>query len=218
MYWKILVPVIAYLIGNLNFGIIVSRTVFKKDIRLFGSGNPGTTNTFRVFGKAAGIFVLLADTLKGVGAVFLAKWLLGNEDGGLWPALAGLLVMLGHIYPVAFKFKGGKGVATTGGVMAALQLPVFVTLIICPFAVLLLTLKYMSVASLAAAALLPPATLIWHRLQTGNWEATPLFWVTIAQAAVVFFAHRSNIKRLIDGTENKLFQKKREENGQASDA
>ena len=182
--------------------------VFKKDIRLFGSGNPGTTNTFRVFGKAAGIFVLLADGLKGAGAVWLARWLLGSE-GELWPALAGLCVMLGHIYPVAFKFKGGKGVATTAGVMAFLQPPVFLTMLIFPFATLLLTVKYMSVASLACGLLLPVVTLIWHRLQAGVWELTPLFWVTTAQAAVVFFAHRSNIKRLINGTENKLFQKKK---------
>ena len=211
MYWKILVPIIAYLIGNLNFGIIVSRIFFKKDIRLFGSGNPGTTNTFWVFGRAAGVFVLLADALKGVGAVWLAKWLLGGEDNGLWPALAGLCVMLGHIYPVAFKFKGGKGVATTAGVMAFLQPPVFLAMLVFPFATLLLTVKYMSVASLACGLLLPVATLINHRIQAGVWEFTPLFWVTIAQSAVAIFAHRSNIQRLIDGTENKLFQKKKKE-------
>ena len=188
----------------------MSRVVFKKDIRLFGSGNPGATNTFRVLGKAAGFFVLFADALKGTGAVLLAQRLLGGENG-LWPALVGLCVMLGHIYPVAFKFKGGKGVATTAGVMAALQLPVLLALLVFPFAVLLLTVKYMSVASLACAALLPGATLAWHRLQAGQWEATPLFWVSIALAALVFFAHRSNIKRLMEGKENKLFQKKAEQ-------
>jgi len=210
MLWKMLALAAAYLIGNLNFGIIVSRAVFKKDIRLFGSGNPGTTNAFRVLGKAAGFFVLFADALKGTGAVLLARRLPGCE-GELWPALAGLCVMLGHIYPVVFKFRGGKGVATSAGVMAALQLPVFLALLLGPFAVALLTVKYMSVASLACAALLPGATLIWHRLQAGCWEATPLFWVSIAQAALVIFAHRGNIKRLAEGTENKLFQKKMSE-------
>jgi len=202
------VPIIAYLIGNLNFGILVSRAVYKKDIRTLGSGNPGSTNAFRVFGKAAGSFVLLADALKGAGAVLLVRWLLGDAGGGLWPAVAGLCVTLGHVFPAAFRFKGGKGVATTAGVLAALQFPVLLALLACPFAVLLLTVKYMSVASLASAALLPAATLVWQRLRTGAWELTPLFWLSLAQAAVIFYAHRSNIQRLARGTENKLFQKK----------
>jgi glycerol-3-phosphate acyltransferase PlsY len=210
LHWKILIPTLAYLIGNLNFGIIVSRLFFKKDIRLFGSGNPGATNAFRVLGKAAGVFVLLADSLKGAAAVLLARRFLGDADGGLWPAMAGLCVMLGHIFPAAFKFRGGKGVATTAGAMAALQPPVFFALLACPFAALLFLSGYMSVASIACALALPPATLLWHRLQTGAWELTPLFWVTVAQAATVVFAHRSNIKRLRSGTESKLLRKKKE--------
>jgi len=204
LYLKILVPILAYLLGNLNFGILVSKLVYKEDIREQGSGNAGSTNAFRVYGKAAGVFVLVADALKGVAAVLLAQWLLGGENNGLWPALAGLCVMLGHIYPALFKFKGGKGVATTAGVMAAQQPFAFLTLLVFPFASLLFTLKYMSVASISAAVLLPVAIFAWS-----GWQLTPLFWVSIAQAAVIIFAHRENIKRLLAGNENKLFQKKK---------
>ncbi|MDR1464623.1 MAG: glycerol-3-phosphate 1-O-acyltransferase PlsY [Oscillospiraceae bacterium] len=208
MLMKILVMAAAYFLGNFNSGIIFSRVFHHKDIRQFGSKNPGTTNAFRVLGKLTGSLVLFADALKGAAAVLLAKALLGNETApgpDFWPALAGLLVIVGHIYPVLFKFKGGKGVATTAGVTLILQ-PVVLLLVLIPFLILLFTVKYMSVASVTGALLLPWGTLAWQRGTLGG-----LFWLALIQAALIVFTHRSNLGRLRNHTENKLFQKKKTE-------
>ena len=196
--YRILVPAAAYLLGNFNAGIVFSRLIFKKDLRRHGSQNPGATNAFRVLGRAAGFLVLFFDALKGALAVAAAQWLFPGE---FWPCLAGLFVVLGHVFPVLFKFKGGKGVATTAGVTLLLQPPVLLLELV-PFFLLLFGTKYMSVASLACGLLLPVITLLWHR------QIAPLFWLSLALGLLILFTHRENIRRLIKREENKLFQKK----------
>ncbi|MDR0531891.1 MAG: glycerol-3-phosphate 1-O-acyltransferase PlsY [Oscillospiraceae bacterium] len=203
---KVLVPLIAYLLGNFNSGIIFSKLLYKKDIRALGSKNPGMTNAFRVLGKAAGVLVLVFDALKGVAAVALARWLLPQPLGTLddfWPCLAALCVVIGHNWPVLFQFRGGKGVATTAGVTLFLQPPVlFLELI--PFFLLLFGVKYMSLASIACGVLLPVMTLLWH-----GGQANALFWLSLALGLLIVFQHRANILRLLRHKENKLFQKKK---------
>ena len=196
----ILVPVAAYLLGNFNAGIVFSTLIFKKDLRRHGSRNPGATNAFRVLCGAAGSLVLFFDALKGAAAVALARWLL---PGAYWPCAAGLLAVLGHVFPALFKFKGGKGVATAAGVTLLLQ-PAVLLLDLVPFFILLFGLRYMSVASIASALLLPVITFLLHG------QITPPFWLGLALGALIVFTHRENIRRLMQHEENKLFQKKRE--------
>ena len=186
---------IPYLLGNFNSGIVLSKLFYKKDLRRFGSKNPGATNAMRVLGRAAGFLVLFVDAGKGVAAVALAKRLL---PGMFWPCLAGLLVVLGHIFPALFQFKGGKGVATTAGVTLLLQPPVLLLELI-PFLILLFGLRYMSLASVACGLLLPIITFLWRR------QITPLFWMSLILGLLIVFTHRENIKRLIRREEKKLF-------------
>ena len=200
LIWKILIPIIAYLLGNFNAGIVFSRLFFKKDIREHGSKNPGTTNAFRVLGKAAGFLVLFFDALKGTLAVLLARGLLPGME--LWTAIAGFCAMLGHVFPALYRFKGGKGVATTAGVTLAARPKVLFTLL-GPFFAILFGTKYMSLASISGAALLPLVSFAWN-----GWQFTPIVWMALAQGLLVIFTHRGNIKRLIEGSENRLFQGK----------
>ena len=122
MFWSVCVGVLAYLLGSLSFAVIVSKAMHLDDPRSYGSGNPGATNVLRSGNKSAAIFTLLLDALKGVAAVLIARFLadrLGYGDGVV--ALAGLAAFLGHLYPVFFRFQGGKGVATAAGVLLALN-------------------------------------------------------------------------------------------------
>jgi len=199
--WKISVPLIAYLLGNFNAGIVLSKLFFKKDIREHGSKNPGATNAFRVLGKVTGFLVLFADACKGAAAVLLAKWLLPGEV--LWAAAAGFCAVLGHVFPALYKFRGGKGVATASGVTAAAQPKVMLTLL-GPFFAILFGMRYMSLASVSVAALLPLASLAWNR-----WQFTPMVWMSLAQGLLVIFTHRGNIRRLANRSENRLFEKKK---------
>jgi len=187
--------VIAYLLGNFNSGIVFSRLLYKKDLRCLGSKNPGATNAFRVLGHAAGFLVLFFDALKGAAAVALANWLL---PGACWPCLAGLLAVLGHVFPALFKFKGGKGVATAAGVTLMLQPPVFLLELI-PFFIMLFGFRFMSLASITCGSLLPVINFLWRR------QITPLFWMSLILDLLILFTHRENIKRLIRREENKLF-------------
>jgi len=198
--WKLLLPPIAYMLGNFNAGIVLSRLFFKKDIREHGSKNPGATNAFRVLGKATGVLVLFADACKGAAAALLTKWLLPGDE--LWAAAAGFCAVLGHVFPVLYKFRGGKGVATASGVTAAAQPKVMFTLL-GPFFAILFGTRYMSLASVSVAALLPLASLAWNR-----WQFTPIVWMSLAQGLLVILMHRGNIRRLVNHSESRLFEKK----------
>ena len=200
-----LCTVIAYLLGSINTSIILS-SLQGKDIRKEGSGNAGATNTLRVMGKKAAIFVVIFDGLKGVLAVLAAHLvchLLSVEqfyaDTSVYFSALG--VMLGHIYPLYFGFKGGKGVMTTIAVILMLDWRIGLILLVGCVAIMLIT-KYVSLGSCIGAALFPVFVAIFHR---GD---IVFLVVAILIGALAIFKHRSNIKRLVSGTESKLNFKK----------
>lgn len=199
----IIVALIAYLIGSINFSIIFSKKMAGFDLREKGSGNAGTTNMLRTVGKKAAAITLVCDILKGVISIFIAK-ISGNIwrelDGALLIQLAGILVIIGHTYPVFFKFKGGKGVATSLGVLLTTNWQI--GLICLVFALVLIALSRMvSVGSIAAAVLYPVLTIFitQNYIVDGNYIVS-----SIMLAVLVVFNHRSNVKRLLNGTENKI--------------
>jgi glycerol-3-phosphate acyltransferase PlsY len=191
--------IIGYLLGSISFSIVIARMVKGIDIRDHGSGNAGATNTLRVLGRGPGALVLTLDILKGVLAVLFAKWF-GSDELEWIPAATALAAITGHSWPVFFGFKGGKGVATTAGVM--LTLSFFPALI--SFAVALLTMaitRYVSLGSLIGTALIP--------ILMGFWGANGIeVSIAVIIFAIVAFRHRSNIVKLLNGTENKLGQRK----------
>ena len=199
----IVVAVIAYLIGSINFSVIISKKMAGFDVREKGSGNAGSTNVLRTVGKKAAVITLVCDILKGVVSILIAK-LVGNIwkdlDGALLVQLAGILVVIGHTFPVFFKFKGGKGVATSLGVLVTTNWQI--GLICLVFALVLIALTRMvSVGSMAAAILYPVLTIFigQNYIVPGNYIIS-----SIILAILVVFNHRSNVKRLFTGTENKI--------------
>lgn len=197
--------VIAYLLGSINTSIILS-SFQGKDIRKEGSGNAGATNTLRVMGKKAAVFVVIFDGLKGVLAVLAAHLVchfMPVEEFYANAAvyLSALGVMLGHIYPLYFGFKGGKGVMTTIAVILMLDWRIGLILLVGCVAIMLIT-KYVSLGSCIGAALFPVFVAIFHK---GD---IMFLVVAILIGALAIFKHRSNIKRLATGTESKLSFKK----------
>lgn len=207
MVTYIIVSLIAYLVGSVNFSVILSKKMAGFDLREKGSGNAGTTNMLRTVGKKGAAITLILDVLKGVIAIFLAK-LVGNIwtdlNGALLVQLAGILVVIGHTFPVFFKFKGGKGVATSLGVLLTLNWQI--GLICLVFALVLMALTQMvSLGSIAAAILYPVLTIFigQNYIVPGNYIIS-----SIILAVIVVFNHRENVKRLLSGTENKISFKK----------
>jgi len=205
----ILVIVISYLLGSINTSILVSR-VYGGDVREHGSGNAGATNTLRTFGKTAAVFVLIGDVLKGIAAIFICGMLTAlfaalNQgvfsDINIYRYSAGFFAVLGHNFPVYFKFKGGKGVLTSATVIAVLA-PVIFFYAIAVFALTVIISRYVSLGSVLAAVTFVILTLVWN----GGNAAFLVFAVCIG--ALVIFMHRANIVRLIKGTESKLSFKK----------
>ena len=195
-----LIVAAAYLIGSLSFAVIVSKGLGMADPRTYGSGNPGATNVLRSGRKTAAVLTLLGDALKGVAAVLLAKLLqepLGLAD--ITVALAALSALVGHMWPVFFGFKGGKGVATALGVLLALSWP---TALGCAavWLVAAFGFKVSSLAALLATLVSPFAAffLMPHR----SWAA-----VTAAIALLVLYRHKSNIQNLLAGREGKIGEK-----------
>ena len=187
----IIMFIIAYLLGSIPSGVWIGTKFYGKDIRQFGSGNSGTTNTFRVLGKTAGITVLLADVLKGTLAASLP--LLFNIP--INPMIIGLGAILGHTYPIFAGFKGGKAVATSAGVLLAYN-PVFFVYSVCVFIVILFLSRMISFSSMIS---LPIITL--SSLFIGDWILTIIaFLLTI----FIIYRHRENIKRIRNGTESKV--------------
>jgi glycerol-3-phosphate acyltransferase PlsY len=199
----ILTALAAYLLGSIPTGFLVAKAK-GVDIRAAGSGNIGATNAMRVLGKPAGIFVLLLDALKGfVAAVFLPILIFRffptlAVDPGI---VAGVFAVLGHNYTCWLKFKGGKGIATMAGVYLALA-PWAVLIALGVFILAVLVTRYVSIGSISAAAALPVTVWIMtpHKLLLGA--------VTTALCALAIYKHKSNIQRLIAGTENRLGKKK----------
>jgi len=206
----ILVALAAYLLGSIPTGYLVAKAK-GVDIRTVGSGNIGATNVFRILGKPAGIFVLLADALKGwvavrVVAIWIVETLLPSDSMGrtrlIAAILAALFAVLGHNYTCWLRFKGGKGIATSAGVLTAL-VPWALLIILSVWIILFLTTRFVSVGSLAAAAVLPFAT--WFTTQ----HDVVLTTVTAAMSVLAIYKHRSNIRRLLDGTESRISFKRK---------
>ncbi len=206
----ILAVLVAYCLGNINIAIIGSNLIFKKDIRSYGSCNAGTTNAFRVFGWPFGTTVLLFDIGKGVLACYLGAFVIvGDGSNLLAVALSGLFAAIGHIYPVVFGFRGGKGVATIGGMLILLDWRMFLCML-SVFIVLLISTKYMSIASLSTTITGPLSAFLLRRyVDALHWEQVWMYVGTVFFfGLLLIFTHRENIKRLINGTENRLGKKK----------
>ncbi|MBD2869640.1 glycerol-3-phosphate 1-O-acyltransferase PlsY [Paenibacillus arenilitoris] len=189
--------IVSYLLGSISFSIVIAKWVKGIDIRQHGSGNAGATNTLRVLGKGPGILVFLLDIAKGVGAVWIGHGLGGNE----WiPVLCGVAAIAGHNWPVWFRFKGGKGIATTVGVIATLAFVPALIAGVVAIAVIAVT-RYVSLGSLLFAALTPVFISIFY-------YSLPLLCVSLLICVFAFVRHRTNIVKLLQGTENKLGAKK----------
>ncbi len=191
--------VLAYLMGSISFSILIAKKVAKIDIRKHGSGNAGATNTLRVLGKGPGILVLLLDAIKGVVAILITKYVF---HGGDWVvALSGLAAVVGHNWPIFFGFRGGKGVATTIGVLLTLA-PIPALISVGVTIVVIAITRYVSVGSLVFMALIP--VLVYFR------EA-PMAYVfsTLVIGILGFIRHWENIKRLFSGQERKMGQSKK---------
>ncbi|MBI3895224.1 MAG: glycerol-3-phosphate 1-O-acyltransferase PlsY [Acidobacteria bacterium] len=196
MIWKVVVVAsLAYLLGSIPFGYLVYRLRHGGDIRTTGSGNIGATNVLRTTGITAGVATFVLDSAKGYLAVWLSATLIGNAP--VWISLAAVAVILGHILPVFLKFRGGKGVATSFGAFLAISASsVLIVLVI--FLIVVTIWHYVSLASIVAAAAFPLAMLMVGGLSTYEVGAGFL------GAALVIIRHRSNIYRLLKGTENRI--------------
>lgn len=194
----ILSCIAGYLLGSANSSLIVGR-FYGVDVRKHGSGNAGTTNTLRTLGKKAALFVLPGDILKGLLAYLAGYYITGNALGGM---VGGTAAILGHVWPIYFGFKGGKGVLTSLAVLLMIDWPIAL-LLLGIFAVIVLLTGYVSLGSIIGAVLFPVLSLVFGR----NLE-TIIFSALIA--ALIVFMHRTNIKRLIKGTESRIGSKKQE--------
>ena len=203
----IVVAILSYLIGSINFSIIISKKVAGFDVREKGSGNAGTTNMLRTVGKKAALITLVCDILKGVISILLAL-LIGKiakeANNSILVQIAGILVIIGHTFPIFFKFKGGKGVATAVGVLLTTNWQIGLICLIFGLVLIALT-RMVSLGSITAAILFPILVLFikTNYIVEGNY-----FIYSLIIAVMVVFNHRENVKRLLSGTERKLGEKK----------
>ncbi|WP_326909305.1 glycerol-3-phosphate 1-O-acyltransferase PlsY [Sedimentibacter sp. MB31-C6] len=189
-----IIAIISYFLGNLSFAYILGKLLVRKDVREYGSGNSGATNAIRTFGKKIGVMVFIGDVLKGVIAVYI-----GNGIGGeIGCYLAGICVIIGHNWPVLLKFKGGKGVATTIGVVLIIN--PFVTFICFVIGILIaIFTRIVSIGSIIGMSLAPIVILLFVRPFN-----VQLFIFGLIIASMSIYRHKENIKRLLQGKENKL--------------
>lgn len=206
----IIIGIIAYLLGSISFSVIISKKMAGFDVREKGSGNAGSTNVLRSVGKKAAALTLLGDVLKGVVAVliaFIVGLIIGEENisRSLLLQVAGLCVILGHTFPIFFKFKGGKGIATALGVLIITNWQI--GLICLLFALIIMAVTRMvSLGSIMAAVLFPILVLfVPHNAYIADGG---YFIYSLILAVLVIFNHRENVKRLLEGKENKLSFKK----------
>lgn len=216
----VLSVIVSYLLGSCNSAIIVGKLIKHDDIRNYGSKNAGLTNTLRCFGKGCALLTLIGDLGKGIVAVLLSKGIChmldvsiaGDEKVQFIGYVAGIAAILGHVFPLYYHFKGGKGVLVGVSVFIVIDWRAFCIMILI-FAIVLLISKYVSLGSIIGAASCPVITLI---LQLVLYPDRPL-WYTLLNTAMalvmgawVIFMHRSNISRLKNGTENRFSFKKSE--------
>ena len=205
--------VAAYLLGSINFAVIFTKAFKKGDIRDYGSGNAGTTNVMRVGGFLPGVLTFVCDALKGFAACMIGKLIfeyIAENQSGDWATayvgayLCAVACMLGHIFPLFFGFRGGKGVATSVGIFAVCS-PIAIVVGLAVFALVTLISKYVSLGSLVATVVVVVLAVVLRH------EDAP-FWVQalscLAMGTLIYYKHLSNIQRLISGTENKIGQGK----------
>ncbi|MHB1392650.1 MAG: glycerol-3-phosphate 1-O-acyltransferase PlsY [Clostridia bacterium] len=197
----VLVSVIAYLLGNCATAYLVSKFAAKIDIREYGSGNAGSTNVLRVLGAKAAALVFLGDVLKGVAAVLIGRYI-GGSYGEL---LAGIFVVAGHNWPIILGGKGGKGIATTIGLMIPID-PIMVVLIVIVGVTLIAVTRYVSLGSIAGIVIFPISMIITQK---------PIEYIifSLVLTAMAIYKHRSNIERLVKGKESKLGRKTKPDQG-----
>lgn len=192
----ILLPVIlAYLLGSIPSALWVGKIFYKTDIRTKGSGNLGATNTFRTLGIKAGIAVTVLDILKGTAATMIPLYMETNVH----PLVFGVIAVIGHMFPIFAKFKGGKAVATSGGILLGYQWPLFIVAVV----VLLIALKITKMVSLSSIILAIVAVIytLIYAFNTGDY---PFLIVIIILASFIIYRHRANIARIKAGTEPKV--------------
>jgi glycerol-3-phosphate acyltransferase PlsY len=182
---------IAYLLGSIPSGLIVGKIFYGVDIREHGSGNLGATNAFRTLGIKAGTVVIIADILKGTLATLLPTWF----GADLHPLIAGMAAAIGHSFPIFAGFRGGKAVATSGGVLLAYE-PVLFLLLVVAFLISLYISKYVSLSSIIVAII-----AVIYTFFKGD---IPLIIVVLFLASFVIFRHRANVKRILNKTEPKI--------------
>ena len=198
--YPILATLLAYLVGSLSFAVIVSRAMGLNDPRSYGSGNPGATNVLRSGNKAAAVLTLLLDALKGYVPVLLVMifgpaWGMGEGT----QAMVGLAAFVGHLWPVFFRFQGGKGVATAAGVLLALN-PWLGLATIATWLIIAAFFRYSSLAALVSALFAPFYQMLF-------WEVGPLVPAIIGMSLLLVWRHSANIGKLLAGTESKLGRK-----------
>lgn len=187
----ILFIVIAYLIGSISPALLVGKIFYNTDIRTMGSGNLGTTNTFRCLGKKAGVIVFVLDISKGIIATMLPSLVLGRVE---YLSIFGAFAMIGHVYPIFANFKGGKAVATGSGVFIFLYPTLSLILVAIFFSTLFIT-GYVSLGSI----LICLTSIVYLLIFESGIDK----WIMIVMCIFVIYMHKSNIKRLLNGTENK---------------
>lgn len=207
------VIVFAYLIGSVNFAIIFSIAFTKKDVRKIGSGNAGTTNVMRSAGFLPGALTFVCDALKGFIASFAGKMVFEylsaqTQHNTFLPIygayICGLVCMLGHVFPVFYQFKGGKGVATSVGIFSVCS-PISIVLGLLAFAIIAITTRYVSLASIIATFIVVIASAFF---KSADAPLLPQLILSAIMGIIVILKHKDNIKRLISGTENKIGGKK----------
>lgn len=191
---KIIAIILCYLLGSVSFSVLLAKLLKGIDIRQHGSGNAGATNTLRVLGKGPAILVLALDVLKGIAAVWIGRWL---GDGNEWiPGICGIAAIAGHNWPLYFRFRGGKGIATAIGVLASLCfLPALYAGIIAILSIVIT--RYVSLGSLIFVVLTP----IFLMVMNFPW---PIFWTSLIICIFAIWRHRTNIMKIVQGRENKL--------------
>ena len=202
----IIIAIIAYAIGSINFSVIISKKMAGFDVREKGSGNAGTTNMLRSVGKKAAAITLLCDVLKGVvaiGIALIAGSIVKNVDKAVLVQIAGILVVVGHTFPIFFEFKGGKGVATSLGVIMMINWKIGLICLVFALAIMAFS-RMVSMGSVGAAILFPVLTLFINTNFIVEASGMKYFIFSVILAAIVIFNHRANIKRIANGTENKL--------------
>ncbi|MGN0523582.1 MAG: glycerol-3-phosphate 1-O-acyltransferase PlsY [Eubacterium sp.] len=208
----VIVAVLSYLLGSLNFGVILSKNLEKDDVRNHGSGNAGTTNMLRNFGKKLAVLTIVGDMLKVMVAIVIAKYLIidtselaqyaffSENTDVILKSFAGIFAVIGHIFPCFFHFRGGKGVATSGGMVFMIDWRIALILLAMFILVVIFT-KYVSLGSIVMAVFYPVFTYLFYK-------SFVLVLIALVFMTIVLIAHRENIKKLLKGQENKISSKK----------